>query len=156
MWGQTWKLTPIVGRNIPPLENTLSTGQIFRQLKTGELVWNANIQENLDNLVLCFKNSVAGSWIITWPNSVALLQEVPGQEVGWQVVVRQEPVKASLGGRFSRVVVWTEAELKVTHVVCCQLYPDLQKFSLVSLYPKQIDRKTRVMILLVEGDTLMD
>jgi len=85
--------SPIVGRNVPPLENTLGTCQILRQL------------------VLCFKDSVAGSWKITRPNSIALFQEVP--------------VKASLGGRFSRVVVWTEPELKVTHVVCCQLDPDL-------------------------------
>ena len=33
IWQQKWKLTPIVGRNVPPLENALGTGQIFWQLK---------------------------------------------------------------------------------------------------------------------------
>jgi len=89
---------PIVGCNVPPLENTLGAGQILWQL------------------VLCFKDSVARSWKITRPNSVAPLQKIP--------------VKAGLGGRFSRVVVWTEAELKVTHVVRCQLYPDLDGLAL--------------------------
>jgi len=84
---------PIVGRNVPPLENALGTGQILWQL------------------VLCFKDSVARSWKVTRTNSVALLQKIP--------------VKAGLGGRFCRVVVWAETELKVTHVVRCQLYPDL-------------------------------
>jgi len=89
---------PIVGRNVAPLENALGTGQILWQL------------------VLCFKDSVARSWEITRPNSVALLQKIP--------------IKAGLGGRFSRVVVRAEAELKVTHVVCCQLYPDLDGLAL--------------------------
>ena len=152
---QKWKLTPIVGRNVPPLENTLGTCQILWQLKEGNC--SLKIYENIDNLVLCFKNSVARSWKITRPNSIALFQEVPEQKLLALVSKHGgEPVKASLGGRFSRVVVWTEAELKVTHVVCSQLDPDLQEFSLVCLHPKQFNWKTRVLVWLTENDTLMD
>ena len=84
---QNLKLTPIVGCDVPPLENTLGTGQILWQLKAGKLVSNKKysqpsieFQKNIPNLVLSFKDSVAGSRKISRTNSVALLQEVPGQK----------------------------------------------------------------------------
>ena len=66
--------------------------------------------------MLCSKRYLHKSWVI----------------VGSAVIVNgREPVKAGLGGRFSRVVVWAEAELKVTHVVRSQL--DSQLHMLFSL-----------------------
>ena len=39
------------------------------------------LNQNLHNLVLCFKDSVARSWKVTRPNSVALLQKIPAQKL---------------------------------------------------------------------------
>ena len=68
-------------------------------LDTGQVVWQPQV--DLEHLV-------ASTWIVPGPLAIGLLQQVP--------------VQAGLAGGHKRIVLRTEAELEISHVVGRQLY----------------------------------
>ena len=96
------KLTPVVGCEVSPLEDTLRAGQVTRQLEPdGE-------------------DLVPGGREVLGPLAVGLLEEVP--------------VQTGLGGGHQGVVLRTQPELEVAHVVGGELDPDLDALVLL-VYP---------------------
>ena len=83
------ELTPVICCKISPLEDTLSAGEIGRELEPH------------------LEDSVAGAWVELASLPIGLLQEVS--------------VQAGLAGRHQGVVLRTQPELEVPHVVGGQL-----------------------------------